>query len=59
MEKFGSGINIPDPQHCWVVLDLTNRVVEAWNSILNEIKNSKTEHMFKEAYRTHRVGAAK
>jgi hypothetical protein len=21
MEKFGSGINIPDPQHCFPVLD--------------------------------------
>jgi hypothetical protein len=31
------------------------RVVEAWNSIPSEIKNSKTVHMFKKAYRTHKV----
>jgi hypothetical protein len=33
----------------------STRVVEAWNAIPSEIKNSKNVHMFKKAYRTHRV----
>jgi hypothetical protein len=33
----------------------SSRVVEAWNAIPSDIKNSKNVHMFKKAYRTHRV----
>jgi hypothetical protein len=33
----------------------SNRVVEGWNLIPSELKNARTVHFFKRAYRKHRA----